>query len=90
MVAVTANHHPPANDDGRIELMDPELERALEGLEKAAEFARTYCFELTDDYLALIARVEAMPENHWGADKSWVSRLIESSARFYKSAVRVR
>lgn len=70
--------------------MDPELERALEGLKKAAEFAKSYRFEMTDDYLALIARVEAMPENQSGADKSWVWRLLDSSARFYKSAVRVR
>ena len=50
--------------------MDPELERALRGLEEAAEFAKTYRFEMTDDYLALIARVEAMPQNQSGADKS--------------------
>ena len=50
--------------------MDPELERALRGLKEAAEFARTYRFELTDDYLALIARVEALPRNQSGADKS--------------------
>ena len=73
-----------------MEVMDPELERALRGLEKAAEFARTYRFEMTDDYLALIAKVEALPENRRGADKSWVWRLLDSSARFYKSAVRVR
>jgi len=70
--------------------MDAELERVLEGFKKAAEFARTYRFEMTDDYLALLARVEAMPQNCPGADKSWVWRLIDSSARFYKSAVRVR
>lgn len=70
--------------------MDPDVERALEGLRKAAEFARTYRFELTPDYLELIARVEALPDNCQGADKSWVWRLLDSSARFYKSAVLVR
>ena len=50
--------------------MDPELERALRGLAEAVEFAKTYRFEMTDDYLALIARVEAMPPNQSGADKS--------------------
>ena len=52
--------------------MDPELERVLRGLKEAAEFAKTYRFEMTDDYLALLARVEAMPQNQSGADKSHV------------------
>jgi hypothetical protein len=50
--------------------VDPELERALQGLKDAAEFAKSYRFEMTEDYLALIARVEAMPENQSGADRS--------------------
>jgi hypothetical protein len=71
-------------------MMDPELERALRALEEAAEFAKSYRFEMTEDYLALLAQVEALPQNRPGADKSWVWRLLDSSARFYKSAVRVR
>ena len=70
--------------------MDPELKRAIRALEEAAEFAKSYRFEMTEDYLALLAQVEALPQNHPGADKSWVWRLIDSSTRFYKSAVRVR
>ena len=68
--------------------MDPELERVLRGFEEAAEFAKTYRFELTDDYLALVAKVEALPRNQSGADKSgrWLGdpaymkrgRLVES------------
>ena len=77
-------------DDGRIHVMDPELERALRALDEAAEFAKSYRFEMTEDYLALLAQVEALPQNRSGADKSWVWRLLDSSARFYKSAVRVR
>jgi hypothetical protein len=50
--------------------MDPELERVLKSLEDASEFAATYRFELTHDYLALIEAVEAMPGNQPGADKS--------------------
>ena len=50
--------------------MDPELERVLRGLEAAAEFAKTYRFEMTPDYVALIERVEALPRNQNGADKS--------------------
>lgn len=52
--------------------MDPELERCLAGLREATEFARTYRFEMTDEYLSLIARVEAMPQNQSGSDKSHV------------------
>lgn len=50
--------------------MDRELEGILRRLEEAAEWAKTYRFEMTDDYLALIERVEAMPRNQSGADKS--------------------
>ena len=50
--------------------MDPELERALRALDEAVEFAKSYRFEMTEDYLALLAQVEAMPRNQSGADKS--------------------
>jgi len=53
--------------------MAGDLERVLRGLEEAQEFARTYRFEITDDYRALIERVEAMPRNRPGADKSAAS-----------------
>jgi len=66
--------------------MDAELERALRGLEEAAAFARTYRFELSDDYLARVARVEAMPENQSGADKSGRWR----GSRTYANALAAR
>ena len=69
--------------------MDAELEHALRGLDEAVEFAKSYRFEMTEDYLALLAQVEALPQNRPGADKTWVWRLLDSSARFYKSAVQV-
>ena len=50
--------------------MNPDLARALEGLEDAADFLKTYRFELSDEYLSLIAAVEAMPRNQSGSDKS--------------------
>jgi hypothetical protein len=56
-----------------------DLDRVLRGLERAQEFARTYRFEMTDDYRALIAHVEAMPRNQSGADKSRAS--LRSYAR---------
>lgn len=57
--------------------MDDELQRVLKGLDEAAEFAKTYRFEMTEDYLALIAQVEALPRNQSGADKSgrWLGSL---------------
>jgi hypothetical protein len=53
--------------------MAGDLERVLRGLEAAREFARTYRFEMSDDYRALIECVEAMPRNQSGADKSGAS-----------------
>ena len=50
--------------------MDPELERVLRGFDEAREFARTFRFEMTDEYLRLIAKVEALPRNQSGADRS--------------------
>jgi hypothetical protein len=50
--------------------VNPEIERAMRGLEQAAEFARTYRFEISEEYLQLIAKVEALPHNQSGADKS--------------------
>jgi hypothetical protein len=66
--------------------VDPEVERALEGFRKAAEFARTYRFELTPDYLELIARVEAMPQNQSGCDKSGVWQGLQAYKNFFKNA----
>jgi len=43
--------------------MKPTVEDGLRILREAAEQAAQIRIELTDDYLALIARVEAMPEN---------------------------
>ena len=50
--------------------MDPELERALRAFDEARELARTFRFEMTEEYLRLIAKVEALPRNQSGADKS--------------------
>jgi hypothetical protein len=52
--------------------MPGDLERVLQGLRDTSEFAASYCFEMTDEYRALIARVEALPGNQPGADKSRV------------------
>jgi hypothetical protein len=64
---------------------DPELERVLRGFKEAAEFARTYRFEMTDEYLALLAQVEAMPQNQSGADKSHVWRGLRAYRDSFKN-----
>jgi hypothetical protein len=62
--------------------MADDLERVLRGLKAAKEFARTYRFEMTDDYRALIARVEAMPRNQTGADRTgrWIGSRADMRA----------
>jgi hypothetical protein len=54
--------------------MRPTLEDGLRALREATELAKTIRIDLTEDYLRLIAAVEALPQNQSGADKSWVSR----------------
>ena len=62
--------------------MADDLERVLRGLEAAREFARTYLFEMTAEYRALIAQVEALPRNRAGADKSgrWLGSVADQKA----------
>ena len=67
--------------------MDPELERVLRGLDEAVEFAKSYRFEMTEDYLALLARVEAMPLNQSGSDKSHVWRGLQAYRNSFKNVV---
>ena len=59
-----------------------ELDAVLRGLDESREFARTYRFEMTDEYWALIARVEALPRNRPGADKSgrWLGSRADQRA----------
>lgn len=64
--------------------MDPELERVLRGLDEAVEFAKSYRFEMTEDYLALLAKVEAMPQNQSGADKSHVWPALQAYVDSFK------
>lgn len=70
-----------------MNVMDPELERVLRGLDEAVEFAKSYHFEMTEDYLALLARVEAMPRNQSGADKSHVWRGLQAYRNSFKNVV---
>ena len=45
---------------------------------------------LSARYLHDVARVEALPENRDGADKTWVLRLAEELARLQRNVVRRR
>jgi hypothetical protein len=65
--------------------MSGDLDRVLRGLEAAREFAESYRFEMTDDYLALLAQVEALPSNQSGADKSHVWRGLRAFAESFKN-----
>ena len=50
--------------------MKPTLEDGLRALHESTELAKQIRIELTDEYLRLIALVEAMPKNQSGTEKS--------------------
>jgi len=64
--------------------MERDLETVLRGLDAAAEFAESYRFELTDEYVALVARIEALPENQSGTDKSHLLRDLRAYTESFK------
>jgi hypothetical protein len=68
--------------------MGSESDGALRALREAEEFAKSYRFELSDDYLALIDAVEAMPRNQSGSDKTgrWLGRRAPAAAPVTKGA----
>ena len=70
--------------------MAGDLDRVLRGLEAAREFAKTYRFEMTAEYRALIAQVEALPRNQAGADKSPVWPAQRAYRDSFRRVERVR
>jgi hypothetical protein len=55
----------------------PTLDDVLRALDENIELAKSIRVDITDEYLELIARVEALPQNQSGAEKSghwWGSR----------------
>jgi hypothetical protein len=66
--------------------MPPTLEDGLRALREAAEQAKTIRIDLTDDYLARIEKVEALPQNQSGVDKSWVWRADQEFREVFVKA----
>ena len=58
--------------------MDPGTHEMLQALVRAREWLERQREAgwppLSEEYLAHIARVEALPQNQSGADKSWVAK----------------
>ena len=67
--------------------MDPDTVRVLKLLDDVTKNLVTEGpFTLDEAYLRMIARVEAMPRNREGADKSWVWQCLENSRRHFARA----
>ena len=68
----------------RAQSLDRSTELALRALEEAEEAARNLPpIVLDDHYIALIARIEAMPWNRPGTDKTWVHELYDSDVAHF-------
>lgn len=66
--------------------MKPTLDDALRALDEGTAFAKSFRFDLTEDYLHLIAQVEALPQNQSGADKSHVWQGQRAFLEFFRNA----
>jgi hypothetical protein len=73
---------------GRLGSVPPTLEDGLRALDQASAFAASYRFDLTPDYLALIATVEALPGNRALTDKSHVWHGERAFRDFFAKARR--
>ena len=59
--------------------MDDVTRRALEGIAAAKAWKPPQGpIVLSEEYLRLVERVERLPENRPGADKTWTERAIAS------------
>jgi hypothetical protein len=67
--------------------MDAATQRALDILDALAKLPKEVGpVTLSQEYLNHIARVEALPENQAGADKSWVHRAQANFRRHFQRA----
>ena len=70
--------------------MGPSAREALRQLAWAREqVASRPAARLTAGYLLAVDRVESLPENGMGADKTWVLRLLTAARRLTASATRI-
>jgi hypothetical protein len=69
--------------------MDADTRRALGTLDAFQALPKEIGpVTLSQEYLDHIAKVEALPENQQGVDKSWVHRAQASFRRHYQRALR--
>jgi hypothetical protein len=69
--------------------MDADTQRALNILDAFAKLPKEVGpVTLSQDYLDHIAKVECLPENQAGADKSWVHRAQANFRRHFQRAQR--
>lgn len=67
--------------------MDDATRRTLEAIERAkASLPPEGPVVLSEEYLRLIERVEALPENRPGTDKTWTERVLASWKRTVETA----
>jgi hypothetical protein len=74
--------------------MDREKQEALAAIDRAAAWVREQREKgfppLSSRYLRHIARVEALPQNQSGSDKSWLRRSDVRDREHFRRARRVR
>ena len=64
--------------------MDPDTRRVLKLLDDVTQNLETEGpVTLDEAYLQMIARVEAMPQNQDGTDKSWLWECFEADRRYF-------
>jgi hypothetical protein len=69
--------------------MDADTQRVLSILDAFAKLPKEIGpVTLSQEYRDHIARVEALPQNQAGADKSWVHRAQANFRRHYQRALR--
>jgi hypothetical protein len=64
------------------------LEDGLRALREATELAKSIRTEVDDEYMRLIALVEALPQNQSGTDKTSVERSYKTALEHYQRAKR--
>ena len=73
--------------------MEPELADALAAIDRAVAWVRERQESgwppLSSEYLRAIERVERLPQNQSGSDKSWVWRTVKTAREHFRRARRV-